>query len=158
MYCNRSCKSQTNRQQIISCDGNLNSVPRDLCESLMRHMIIDDCSSSLSMSKHWSNVGVHSINEKHLFFAKGYKLTCLLYCMIPMHGKTHVKAAGRISESANSIHCWTYATSVGDVPRRASLAKWYAIALLVYSNTPFCPSYAGTFNHAHKHYRNNNIL
>ncbi len=55
--------------------------------------------------------------------------TCLLYCMIPMQGKTHVHEAGRISLSANPIHCNTFAASLGVRPRKASLETAMVIAI-----------------------------
>lgn len=51
-----------------------------------------------------------------------HKLTCLLNCISPRHGKVHVQAAGRMSLSANSIHCWMLAASACEAPRRASEA------------------------------------
>lgn len=47
--------------------------------------------------------------------------TCLLNCMIPRVGNTHVLAEGMISESAKLTHCRTWAAAWGVAPRRASL-------------------------------------
>ena len=52
--------------------------------------------------------GMHSGDATHVAH-EHRRLTCLLYCMIPKVGKTHVQAAGRISLSAKLIYCWTRA-------------------------------------------------
>ena len=49
------------------------------------------------------------------FYHESY--TCLLYCITPRHGNTQLQEEGRISLSANSIHCLTNAASCGVAPR-----------------------------------------
>ena len=43
-------------------------------------------------------------------------LTCLLNWVTPKQGKTQVHAAGKISLSPKSIHCWTWAAALGSSP------------------------------------------